>query len=194
MAEEKKEQNPQEQQQQQQQVIVGSMPYRVSMAEVDAYGVMYYSRFFELFERGRTELFRALGIEYKQIFQQRQILMPVVEAACRYMAPVVYDDLITIETAITSIGSRGIRFDYRILREDVVLAVGFTQHIFIDPQGRPVNFGKEVVNILKEKGLIKENVEIQEGTGEKKEEDVTNKLKKLVSERVTNKNEENLPN
>ncbi len=193
MAEEKKEQNPQEQQQQQQQVIVGSMPYRVSMAEVDAYGVMYYSRFFELFERGRTELFRALGIEYKQIFQQRQILMPVVEAACRYMAPVVYDDLITIETAITSIGSRGIRFDYRILREDVVLAVGFTQHIFIDPQGRPVNFGKEVVNILKEKGLIKENVEIQEGTGEK-EEDVTNKLKKLVSERVTNKNEENLPN
>ncbi len=192
MAEEKKEQNPQEQQQQQQ-VIVGSMPYRVSMAEVDAYGVMYYSRFFELFERGRTELFRALGIEYKQIFQQRQILMPVVEAACRYMAPVVYDDLITIETAITSIGSRGIRFDYRILREDVVLAVGFTQHIFIDPQGRPVNFGKEVVNILKEKGLIKENVEIQEGTGEK-EEDVTNKLKKLVSERVTNKNEENLPN
>ncbi len=193
MAEEKKEQNPQEQQQQQQQVIVGSMPYRVSMAEVDAYGVMYYSRFFELFERGRTELFRALGIEYKQIFQQRQILMPVVEAACRYMAPVVYDDLITIETAITSIGSRGIRFDYRILREDVVLAVGFTQHIFIDPQGRPVNFGKEVVNILKEKGLIKENVEIQEGTG-KKEEDVTNKLKKLVSERVTNKNEENLPN
>ncbi|SMP19685.1 acyl-CoA thioester hydrolase [Desulfurobacterium pacificum] len=191
MAEEKdkKEQTPQEQPQ----VIVGSMPYRVSMAEVDAYGVMYYSRFFEIFERGRTELFRALGIEYKQIFQQKQILMPVVEAACRYMAPVVYDDLITVETAITSIGSRGMRFDYRILREDVVLAVGFTQHIFIDPQGRPVNFGKEVVNVLKEKGLIKEDIEVSEGTGEK-EEDVTNKLKKFVSERVTNKDEDNLPN
>jgi len=189
MAEEKdkKEQTPQEQPQ----VIVGSMPYRVSMAEVDAYGVMYYSRFFEIFERGRTELFRALGIEYKQIFQQKQILMPVVEAACRYMAPVVYDDLITVETAITSIGSRGIRFDYRVLREDVVLAVGFTQHIFIDPQGRPVNFGKEVVNVLKEKGLIKEDIEVSEGTGEK--EDVTNKLKKFVSER-TDKDENNLPN
>ena len=89
MAEEKKERQNQEQPQ----VIVGSMPYRVSMAEVDAYGVMYYSRFFELFERGRTELFRALGIEYRQILQQKQILMPVVEAACRYVAPVVYDDL-----------------------------------------------------------------------------------------------------
>jgi acyl-CoA thioester hydrolase len=191
MAEEKdkKEQTPQEQPQ----VIVGSMPYRVSMAEVDAYGVMYYSRFFEIFERGRTELFRALGIEYKQIFQQKQILMPVVEAACRYMAPVVYDDLITVETAITSIGSRGMRFDYRILREDVVLAVGFTQHIFIDPQGRPVNFGKEIVKVLKEKGLIKEDLEVPEGTGEK-EEDVTNKLKKFVSERVTNKDKVNLPN
>ncbi|RUM87470.1 MAG: acyl-CoA thioesterase [Thermovibrio sp.] len=180
MAEEKKEN--------QQQVIVGSMQYRVSMAEVDAYGVMYYSRFFELFERGRTELFRALGMEYKQVLQQRQILMPVVEAACRYVAPVVYDDLITLETAITNIGTRGIRFDYRVLREDVVLAVGFTQHIFIDPQGRPVSFGKEVIELLKSKGLIKE---VQEEKEEEKEEDISSKLKKLIVERSADKKEDN---
>ena len=184
MAEEKK--------QQENQVIVGSMPYRVSMAEVDAYGVMYYARFFEMFERGRTELFRALGFEYKQIFQQRQILMPVVEAACRYIAPVVYDDLITVETAITSIGSRGIRFDYRVLREDVVLAVGFTQHIFIDPQGRPVNFGKEIVEELKKKGIIKENQEVlSQKQEEKKEENISDKLKKLVVERIKDEEKPN---
>ena len=182
MAEEKKEGQNQEQPQ----VIVGSMPYRVSMAEVDAYGVMYYSRFFELFERGRTELFRALGIEYRQILQQKQILMPVVEAACRYVAPVVYDDLITLETAITNIGTRGIRFDYRVLRDDVVLAVGFTQHIFIDPQGRPVSFGKEVVELLKSKGIIKDAQLVEEPAGEElpSQEGITDKLKKLITERV----------
>ena len=182
MAEEKKEGQNQEQPQ----VIVGSMPYRVSMAEVDAYGVMYYSRFFELFERGRTELFRALGIEYRQILQQKQILMPVVEAACRYIAPVVYDDLITLETAITNIGTRGIRFDYRVLRDDVVLAVGFTQHIFIDPQGRPVSFGKEVVELLKSKGIIKDAQLVEEPAGEElpSQEGITDKLKKLITERV----------
>ncbi|WP_163328331.1 acyl-CoA thioesterase [Desulfurobacterium thermolithotrophum] len=188
MAEEKKEQ------QQEQQVIVGSMPYRVSMAEVDAYGVMYYSRFFEIFERGRTELFRALGFEYKHIFQQKQILMPVVEAACRYMAPVVYDDLITVETAITNIGSRGIRFDYRVLRDDVVLAVGFTQHIFIDPQGRPVNFGKEIIEELKKKGIITEvqNLESQAlAPQEEKGEPLSDKLKKLVVERIKNEEKPN---
>ncbi|MEO2068972.1 MAG: thioesterase family protein [Desulfurobacteriaceae bacterium] len=184
MSEEKKDQKKQPQ------VIVGSMPYRVSMAEVDAYGVMYYSRFFEIFERGRTELFRALGFEYKKIFQQKQILMPVVEAACRYMAPVVYDDLLTVETAITNIGSRGIRFDYRILRDDVVLAVGFTQHIFIDPQGRPINFGKEIVEELKKKGLIKEGEQaLQEN--ETKEENLSDKLKKLVVERIKNEDKPN---
>ena len=137
-----------------QQVVVGRMPYRVSMADVDAYGVMYYSRFFEVFERARTELFRSVGIEYRQIFQQRQILMPVVEAACRYLAPAVYDDLLTVETAITGIGTRGMRFDYRIFRDDLPLAVGFTQHIFVDIQGRPVSFGKEIFQTLKDKGLI----------------------------------------
>jgi len=182
MAEEKKEGQNQEQPQ----VIVGSMPYRVSMAEVDAYGVMYYSRFFELFERGRTELFRALGIEYRQILQQKQILMPVVEAACRYIAPVVYDDLITLETAITNIGTRGIRFDYRVLRDDVVLAVGFTQHIFIDPQGRPVSFGKEVVELLKSKGIIKNVQLVEEAQGQEQpsQSGLTDKLKKLITERV----------
>jgi acyl-CoA thioester hydrolase len=175
MAEEKNEKA------QQPQAIVGSMQYRVSMAEVDAYGVMYYSRFFDLFERGRTELFRALGIEYRKILQQRQILMPVVEAACRYVAPVVYDDLIILETAITNIGTRGIRFDYRILRDDVVLAVGFTQHIFIDQQGRPVSFGKEVVEILKSKGILKE---VPQEKKEEKEEDISSKLKKFVVERT----------
>ncbi len=182
MAEEKKEGQNQEQPQ----VIVGSMPYRVSMAEVDAYGVMYYSRFFELFERGRTELFRALGIEYRQILQQKQILMPVVEAACRYIAPVVYDDLITLETAITNIGTRGIRFDYRVLRDDVVLAVGFTQHIFIDPQGRPVSFGKEVVELLKSKGIIKDVQLVEEPSQSEQssQEGITDKLKKLITERV----------
>ena len=171
MAEEKKEQP---------QVIVGSMPYRVSMAEVDAYGVMYYSRFFELFERGRTELFRALGIEYRKVLQQEQVLMPVVEAACRYMAPVVYDDLITVETAITNVGTRGIRFDYRVLRDEAVLAVGFTQHVFIDPQGRPVSYGKKVFEVLKEKGLIKEGDASQ---GKNQEEELSTKLRKLIVER-----------
>lgn len=178
-----------EKKQEEAQVIVGSMPYRVSMAEVDAYGVMYYARFFEFFERGRTELFRALGLEYKQVFQQKQILMPVVETACRYMAPVVYDDLVTVETAITTIDSRGIRFDYRVLRDDVVLAVGFTRHIFIDPQGRPVNFGKEIVEELKKKGLIKEVQEIPAET--QKGEDVSDKLKKFVVERSKNEEKPN---
>ena len=170
------------QQQVQQPIVAGTMPYRVAMADVDAYGVVYYANFFTMFERGRTELFRAIGIDYSRIFRQRQILMPVVEAACRYVAPVVYDDLINIETALTNIGSKGIRFDYRIMREDTVLAYGFTQHIFIDPQGRPVNFGNEVVDMLKSKGVIKE----EQGEEEQKEEkgDVSSKLKKLVTERI----------
>jgi acyl-CoA thioester hydrolase len=156
-----------------QQVVVGSMPYRVAMADVDAYGIMYYANFFILFERGRTELLRAIGIDYGRVFRQKQVLTPVVEAACRYMAPVVYDDLITIETAITKVENKGMRFDYRVLREDTPLAVGFTQHVFIDPQGRPVNYGKEVMESLKSKGLVK-----------KADEDVEQKLKNLVKERI----------
>jgi acyl-CoA thioester hydrolase len=78
MADEKK-----GQEQKQPQVIVGSMPYRVAMAEVDAYGVMYYSRVFDIFERGRTELFRALGFEYKKIFSGYYIINNIIPLIIR---------------------------------------------------------------------------------------------------------------
>jgi len=60
------------------------------------------------------------------------------------------------------------------------LAVGFTQHVFIDPQGRPVSYGKKVFEVLKEKGLIKEGDASQ---GKNQEEELSTKLRKLIVER-----------
>jgi acyl-CoA thioester hydrolase len=110
---------------------------RVRYAETDQMGVVYYANHFVWFEVGRVELMRSLGFDYREIEEQAQCFLPVVEANCRYKAPARYDDLLTLETRVLNQRTSMIRFGYRLLRdtpgaEPVLLAEGETVHVVVD--------------------------------------------------------------
>ena len=90
---------------------------RVRYAETDQMGVVYYANYFVWFEIGRVELMRSLGFEYRDLEEQDQCFLPVVEANCRYRAPARYDDVLTLETRVLNQRTSMIRFGYRLLRE-----------------------------------------------------------------------------
>jgi acyl-CoA thioester hydrolase len=110
---------------------------RVRYAETDQMGVVYYANYFVWFEIGRVELMRSLGFDYRQLEDEDQCLLPVVEANCRYKAPARYDELLTLETRIVDQRTSVIRFGYRLLRageaeSPVLLAEGETVHVVVD--------------------------------------------------------------
>jgi acyl-CoA thioester hydrolase len=114
---------------------------RVRYAETDQMGVVYYANYFVWFEIGRVELMRALGFEYRELEEQDQCYLPVVEAKCRYRAPARYDDVLTLETRVLNQRTSMIRFGYRLLREKpseseeqepALLAEGETVHVVVD--------------------------------------------------------------
>ena len=112
---------------------------RVIYGDTDRMGHAYYGNYFRWFEIGRTELFRELGLSYKAI-EERGIFLPVSECHAKYAAPALYDEVIVIETSVDASVKGGIKFDYRVLREDgrTLLAEGFTKHAFVDQAGRVV--------------------------------------------------------
>ena len=100
-------------------------------------GVVYYANFFVWFEIGRVELMRSLGFDYREIEEQAECFLPVVEANCRYKSPARYDDLLTLETRVLNQRTSMIRFGYRLLRpmpnaEPLLLAEGETVHVVVD--------------------------------------------------------------
>jgi acyl-CoA thioester hydrolase len=110
---------------------------RVRYAETDQMGVVYYANYFVWFEVGRVELMRSLGFEYRELEEQDQCFLPVVEASCRYKAPARYDDVLTLETRVLNQRTSMIRFGYRLLREmqeaeSTLLAEGETVHVVVD--------------------------------------------------------------
>ena len=74
-------------------------PYRVRYADVDQMGFMYYGNYANLYEIGRVESLRALGIRYKDI-EETGIWMPVYENKSKYLEPAKYDELLTIKISL----------------------------------------------------------------------------------------------
>ncbi len=109
---------------------------RVRYAETDQMGIVYYANYLVWFEIGRVELLRALGLAYSQMEKDHKLILPVVEANCRYRAPARYDDEILIETRPALLRGSVLKFAYRILRAEgenhKLLAEGETIHVVCD--------------------------------------------------------------
>lgn len=124
---------------------------RVIYGDTDSMGIAYHANYFRWFETGRAELFRSIGLPYQQI-EEKGYFLPITEVFCKYIAPVKYDDLLSVETLVDTSLRAGIKFNYRIYKEsapDIRLAEGYTKHAFLDATGRvvrPPGFIKELVD------------------------------------------------
>lgn len=72
---------------------------RIHYALTDQMGVVYHGNYAQLYEIGRTEALRSLGLTYKQI-ESTGVIMPVTEIHSRFLRPAVYDDLLTVVTIV----------------------------------------------------------------------------------------------
>ena len=121
--------------------------YRVVYSDCDPFNVVYYANYFTLFERGRTELFRAMGIPYSDI-EKQDIFVPVSDTRCRYKRSARYDDLLSIESLVQEIKRASITIAYRIFRnnQSELLAEGYTVHAFVNIEGKPRRIPQEIID------------------------------------------------
>lgn len=107
-------------------------PYRVRYADVDQMGYMYYGNYAKLYEIGRVESIRSLGLRYRDL-EEWGVMMPVYENKSRYLKPVRYDELITIRTLIKEMPKVRFVFQYEILSEEgEIVHTGETTLVFVD--------------------------------------------------------------
>lgn len=118
-------------------ILVHRTTNRVIYGDTDRMGYAYNANYLRWFEIGRAELFRHLGLTYRQI-EERGIYLPVSEAYCKYISPVAYDDLIVIEASLDDSVRSAVKFDYRIFGEDGAspVAAGYTKHPCVSREGR----------------------------------------------------------
>ena len=108
-------------------------------AETDQMGVVYHANHFIWFEVGRVELLRQLGFSYKDMEREDDCFIAVVDAQCRYKAPVHYDDEVVVRTNLKHVREKVIRFGYKLRHAETgeLLAAGETTHIVAGSKMKP---------------------------------------------------------
>ena len=123
--------------------------FRVRYAETDQMGVVYHSHYLVWCEVGRTEHLRSLGTDYATV-EKAGTTLAVAEASLRYHAPARYDDLVRVETTLSSVRSRVITFDYLITNADSGdrLVTARTALIALTPDGKPHSLSPRMRELL----------------------------------------------
>ncbi|MBX3444414.1 MAG: acyl-CoA thioesterase [Planctomyces sp.] len=98
-------------------------------------GFLHHANYFNFFEIGRTELFRAQGGDYRAM-EERGYFLVVVNIACDYKQPSRYDDVLTIRTRISRMTPAKLEHEYQVLRDGQVVARGRSVLACVDRQGR----------------------------------------------------------
>jgi len=124
------------------------VPLRVRYADTDQMGIVYYGSYPVYFEVARSEFMRERGLTYRQLEDMGYFLV-VAGMEVRYKGTAAYDDLLSIRTSVTDIQSRGVTFEYLVLREGTTVVEGKTRHICVSAERKPRRLPPFLLEILR---------------------------------------------
>lgn len=130
-------------------MFVHKTQIRVRYAETDQMGYAYYGNYATYYEVARVEALRAAGLSYK-VMEESGIMMPVLENHAKYIAPAMYDEVLTIETTIAELPTARITFRYAFYNEaGKLIHTGETLLCFMRKDTRrPCRLPEEFLTIL----------------------------------------------
>ncbi len=97
-------------------MIVQEYKIRVRYKETDAMGVVHHSNYVNYYEVARTELLRGFGTTYKEM-EQGGVMMPIREVQMKFIAPALYDDLLTVRITVSEVPAARMTFYHEVFNE-----------------------------------------------------------------------------
>ena len=110
---------------------------RAYFDDTDAGGVVYHANYLRWFERSRSAMLRALGIDQPGALAQGRGAYAVTEIGIRYVRPARLGDAVTVTTRMTELRAASWRVEQKALCGDIVLADAHIRIGFVTPDGRP---------------------------------------------------------
>jgi acyl-CoA thioester hydrolase len=119
---------------------------RVYYEDTDFSGVVYHASYLRFMERGRTELLRALGLT-QSVLQQpgggTGLVFAVRHMMIDFLKPARMDDLLEVETGVTSVAGASVELSQRICRNGEVLVSAHVKVAAISA-GRAVRLSADI--------------------------------------------------
>ncbi|MFN3845525.1 MAG: tol-pal system-associated acyl-CoA thioesterase [Paracoccaceae bacterium] len=89
---------------------------RVYYEDTDLAGIVYYANYLKFIERGRSEWVRACGLDQTRLKAEDGIVFVVRRLEADYLRPAVFDDVLTVTTALLELGGARIVLEQAVWR------------------------------------------------------------------------------
>lgn len=101
-------------------MLVNRRDVEVEWGDCDAAGIVFYPRYFAMFDASTAYLFEAaLGMKKIEWTRKFGIVgIPMVDTGARFIIPSRYGDVISIETRATEIRRSSFDIEHRVFKED----------------------------------------------------------------------------
>jgi 4-hydroxybenzoyl-CoA thioesterase len=106
---------------------------RIEWCDCDPAGIIFYPRYFEMFDTSTTVLIeRALGmnkIDYLKAYAFAG--HPLVETRARFRLPTRFGDEVAIETALVECGRSSFKVEHRLTKAGALAVEGFETRVWV---------------------------------------------------------------
>ncbi len=86
----------------------------VRWSDIDRAGIIFYGQFLRFFEIAETELFRAVGLSYSEVFDRLDIWLPRVQIHFDFRKPLMLDDLIEVSAYVGRFGTKSLTLKFTV--------------------------------------------------------------------------------
>lgn len=85
-------------------------------SDVDAAGIICYGAYLRFYEIAETELFRAAGEPYHEVFDRYDVWLPRVHIESDFLRPAFLDDRLRVRAFVERIGTTSLHLAFRVER------------------------------------------------------------------------------
>ena len=125
---------------------------QVPFHDVDGMHVVWHGHYYKYFEVARTKLLQSIDYDVHEM-KGSGYSWPIVETNCKYVRPILYDQLIQVSAKIQEYENR-LKIIYRIsdAKTDEKLATGHTTQVAVDMKNNEMCFVSPKILLEKVEG------------------------------------------
>jgi YbgC/YbaW family acyl-CoA thioester hydrolase len=108
----------------------------VRWSDVDFAGIIFYGSYVRLFEIAETELFRACGLAYAEMFDRFDVFLPRKAVHSEFHRPARLDDRLRIAAYVGRVGTKSLTLNFDVFQArevpPVLAAAGWMVLVCVD--------------------------------------------------------------
>lgn len=125
----------------------------IEWGDCDPAGIVYYPRYFEMFDACTNALFEAAGFVKAEMLEKYGLAgIPMVDTRAQFFAPSSFGESVTVETKIVEWGKSSFQVEHKLYKGETLAVEGFEKRVWTVREGKKLK-GKEIPEDVKAKFL-----------------------------------------